>query len=272
MTAFILPVLIFALFIALFFAIRKRKRYVFVIPGNIAQLLSDHVAYYRELNPEQKPLFEKRIKEFLSYIRIHGVNTEVEDLDRVLVASSAVIPVFGFDGWRYHNLKDVLLYGDRFNTADFSTTGDERYTLGMVGTGALQRMMILSKPALRQGFLKESRKDNTGIHEFVHLLDKADGATDGIPEALLHQQYTIPWIKYMSEAIHRIKAGQSDIDVYGATSHAEFFAVAAEYFFNRPDLFKINHPELFALMEKIFNQRPGSGFHKRHYNTPDHIS
>ena len=88
----------------------------------------------------------------------------------------------------------------------------------------------------------------------MHLLDKADGATDGIPEALLHQQYTIPWIKYMSEAIHHIKTGQSDIDVYGATNQAEFFAVAAEYFFNRPDLFKINHPELFALMEKIFNQ------------------
>jgi len=45
--------------------------------------------------------------------------------------------------------------------------------------------------------------------------------------------------------------------VYGTTSHAEFFAVAAEYFFNRPDLFKTNHPELFTLMEKIFNQRRG---------------
>ena len=258
MIALVASLLFFALCIALFFVIRKRKQYVFTVPENVAQLLSDHVAYYRELGPEQKMVFEKRVKEFLSYIRIHGVNTEVGDLDKVLVASSAVIPVFGFDEWRYYNLKDVLLYGDRFNTEDFSTTGDERHTLGMVGTGALQRMMILSKPALRQGFLNESQKDNTGIHEFVHLLDKADGATDGIPEALLHQQYTIPWIKYMSEAIHHIKAGQSDIDVYGATNHAEFFAVAAEYFFNRPDLFKVNHPELFALMEKIFNQRPGS--------------
>lgn len=258
MTAFIVPVLFLALCIFLFFAIRKRKRYVFAIPQNVAQLLSDHVAYYRELDPEQKSAFEKRVKQFLSYIRIHGVNTEVEDLDKVLVASSAVIPVFGFDEWRYYNLKDVLLYSDRFNTQDFSTTGDERHTLGMVGTGALQRVMILSKPALRQGFFNQSRKDNTGIHEFVHLLDKADGATDGIPEVLLHQQYTIPWIKYMSEAIHHIKAGQSDIDVYGAISHAEFFAVAAEYFFNRPDLFRSNHPELFALMEKIFNQQPAT--------------
>ena len=258
MAGLVLFILFSALFISLFFVLRKTKRYAFTLPANIPQLLTDNVTYYRKLTPEQKLAFESRVKSFLLYIRIHGVNTEVEDLDKVLVASSAVIPVFGFDKWRYYNLKDVLLYGDRFNTEDFSTTGDERHTLGMVGTGALQRMMILSKPALRQGFLNESQKDNTGIHEFVHLLDKADGATDGIPEALLHQQYTIPWIKYMSEAIHHIKTGQSDIDVYGATSHAEFFAVAAEYFFNRPDLFKVNHPELFALMEKIFNQRRGT--------------
>ena len=78
MTAFILPVLFFALCLALFFVIRKRKRYVFAVPDNIPQLLSDHVAYYRELEPEQKTAFEKRVKAFLSYIRIHGVNTEVE--------------------------------------------------------------------------------------------------------------------------------------------------------------------------------------------------
>ncbi|HTN05873.1 M90 family metallopeptidase [Agriterribacter sp.] len=258
MTALIASVLFFALCIALFFVIRKRKRYVFAVPDNIPQLLSGHVAYYRELAPEQKTIFEKKVKEFLLYIRIHGVNTEVEDLDKVLVASSAVIPVFGFDKWRYYNLKDVLLYGDRFNTEDFSTTGNERNTLGMVGTGALQQMMILSKPALRQGFQNEGEKNNTGIHEFVHLLDKADGATDGIPEALVQRQYTIPWIKYMSEAIHDIKSGNSDIDIYGAASQAEFFAVAAEYFFKRPDLFEVRHPELFALMEKIFNQQPGA--------------
>lgn len=253
----VLSILFFILFIALFTYGKRRKRNQYLVPQNLTQLLLEHVAFYRGLEAAQKIQFEERVKEFLSYIRIHGVNTEVDNIDRALVASSAVIPVFGFKEWRYFNLKDVLLYGDRFNAEDFSTVGYERNTLGMVGSGAMQRVMILSKPALRQGFFRESHKDNTGIHEFVHLLDKADGTTDGIPEALLQKQYTIPWINYMSEAIHHIKTGNSDIDAYGATSQAEFFAVAAEYFFNQPEQFKIHHPELFNLMEKIFNQHPG---------------
>jgi Mlc titration factor MtfA (ptsG expression regulator) len=44
----------------------------------------------------------------------------------------------------------------------------------------------------------------------------------------------------------------SDIDMYGATNQAEFFAVISEYFFERPDLLKTNHPELFEMLERIF--------------------
>jgi Mlc titration factor MtfA (ptsG expression regulator) len=124
----------------------------------------------------------------------------------------------------------------------------------MVGTGAMQRMMILSRPALRQGFRNEASGSNVGIHEFVHLLDKADGEPDGIPTQLLSKQYTIPWIKFMSEEIERMKAGHSDMNIYGASSQAEFFAVAAEYFFTAPERFKSSHPELFSLMGKIFQQ------------------
>lgn len=252
-----LIVLFFVLGLALFFLIKKSRSHEFIIPADLTDLLETHVAYYRELTADRKKKFEERVRVFLSYIRIHGVNTEVEDLDRALVASSAIIPVFGFDDWRYFNLKDVLLYGDRFNAEDFAVTGEGRNTLGMVGEGPMQRIMILSKPALRQGFTNEKQKVNTGIHEFVHLLDKADGATDGIPEALLHHQYVIPWIEYMRDAISRIKSGKSDINPYGAVSQAEFFAVVSEYFFSRPDLLQANHPDLFDLLEKAFNQYSG---------------
>ncbi len=232
----------------------KRKRGI-DLPINFRELLYENVAYYRALTNTGKLRFEEKIKDFLSYVRIHGVNTDVEELDKLLVASSAVIPIFGFDNWHYYNLRTVLLYEGAFTADSFSITDNERSVLGMVGTGAMQRIMILSKPALRLGFLNEAGTHNTGIHEFVHLLDKADGATDGIPEQLLSRQYSIPWLNLMNETIEKIKQGNSDINPYGAISKTEFFAVAAEYFFQRPDLFKENHPELFALMEQMFHQR-----------------
>jgi len=121
----------------------------------------------------------------------------------------------------------------------------------MVGDGAMQLTMILSKPALHNGFANVLGKENTGIHEFVHLLDKEDGAVDGLPEALLKRQYTIPWLHLIAKNIADIKAGNSDINIYGSKNNAEFFAVASEYFFEQPEIFKQNHAELYNLMTQI---------------------
>jgi hypothetical protein len=38
----------------------------------------------------------------------------------------------------------------------------------------------------------------------VHLIDKEDGAIDGIPEVLLHKQYAIPWIELITCKIEEI--------------------------------------------------------------------
>jgi Mlc titration factor MtfA (ptsG expression regulator) len=238
------------------YALYKRPVKKAALPADYKRILSEHVAFYRSLDDEGKIRFEEKIKELLGYIRITGVNTTVDDLDRLLVASSGVIPIFGFPEWRYYNLRDVLLYPHSFNEISFLTEGADRYVLGMVGEGAMQQTMILSKPALRAGFANVSGKENTGIHEFVHLLDKEDGAIDGLPEALLKRQFTIPWLQLIAKNIVAINAGNSDINIYGSKNEAEFFAVASEYFFAQPEMFKQNHTELYNLMTRIFQQSP----------------
>ncbi|MCO4294691.1 zinc-dependent peptidase [Solitalea sp. MAHUQ-68] len=219
--------------------------------ANLATILEQEVMFYQRLSIHQKQQFEEKVNQFLSEVTIEGVGLNITDEDRVLVAASAVIPVFYFDSWTYKNLSNVLLYPDTFNES-FQYDSDKRNIAGMVGTGFMNGQMILSQRALRQGFRNNADKSNTGIHEFVHLLDKSDGETDGIPENLLAHQYTIPWLKLIHEGIRDIKKGQSDIDPYGATNDAEFFAVAAEYFFEQPQRFQQNHPELYALMQLIF--------------------
>lgn len=46
----------------------------------------------------------------------------------------------------------------------------------------------------------------------------------------------------------------SDINEYAATNRAEFFSVVSEYFFSRPQLLESKHPELYQLLEEIFEQ------------------
>lgn len=225
-----------------------------IFPPDWRKILEEKVIFYKSLTPKNKKLFEHKVQEFLLNYKIIGIDVAVTITDKILVASSAIIPIFAFPNWRYNNLELVQLYPDMFNE-NFETEGKGRRTLGMVGTGFMNGKMILSKPALHHGFSNESDKKNTAIHEFVHLIDKSDTVIDGIPERLLEKQYSIPWLDLMNQEIETIYNKKSDINPYGATNRAEFFAVISEYFFERPQLLKRKHPELYKMLEEIFNQK-----------------
>lgn len=201
---------------------------------------------------------------FLSEVYIEAVETEIEDLDKVLIAASAVIPVFGFKEWHYNNLTGIIIYPDNFNgDLEFEHHGENRVIAGLVGSGRFEKQMILSRKALHLGFDNDTDKGNTSVHEFVHLIDKIDGEADGIPERLLQRQYITPWLKLMHEEMEAINENKSDIRKYGSTNEAEFLAVASEYFFERPNLFKRKHPELYEMLEKCFQQNPAQ--RKKHF-------
>lgn len=242
--------LLIVIVILIAFKIRAPK-IIFILPENYKDLLNDYVKFYRELDEDGKEKFEKRIEQFLSAVQITGVNAEVEDIDRLLIASGAIIPVYGIPDWQYINLHEILLYPGTFN-ADFDQHGTDRSIAGMVGTGPLQHVMVITKWQLRQGFINNNDTRNTAIHEFVHLIDKMDGTVDGVPEIILERKYTAQWKSLMEATIHKMKTYGSDIDMYGATNHAEFFAVISEYFFEQPELLKANHPELYEMLLRIY--------------------
>lgn len=247
----ILIVLLLIILIILFaFRIRKKKAGT-PLPENSKELLYDYVKFYRNLSEEEQQKFEERCAQFLASVKITGANAVVEDLDAMLIAAGAVIPVFQIPDWHYINLNEILVYQGTFNE-DFDQAGTDRNIAGMVGTGALQNVMLLTKWQLRQGFINNKDANNTAIHEFVHLIDKMDGTFDGVPEIILERKYTQQWMQLMQNTIAQMKQYGSDINMYGATNTVEFFAVISEYFFEMPDLLQTNHPKLYEMLCRIY--------------------
>lgn len=227
------------------------------------QLLSERVAFYLSLTKNEKVRFEKQVQVFLASTRITGVQTEVDDTTRLLVAASALIPVFGFPDWEYHNLGEVLIVPDAW-TLERDPNKEvkplEGTLLGSVQNFQNQHYMRLSKASLEQGFRDGLDRQNVGIHEFAHLLDEADGVIDGVPKAALPPELLQPWAAVMKREIEAIEAGKSEINPYAATNEAEFFAVVTEYFFEKPEKLQENHPELYELLGRAFRQNPKKRF------------
>jgi Mlc titration factor MtfA (ptsG expression regulator) len=244
-------VLILLVLVILFVYKPRRIRGIILRPEQFRPVLNGYVKFYQHLTEDGKKIFEEKIQKFLHDVRITGVNAMVEDVDRVFVAAGAIIPVYSFRDWEYTNLHEVLLYPGIFNE-EFEQEGYYRSVSGMVGSGPMQNVMIISKADLRRSFVDNYSTRNTVIHEFVHLIDKMDGTLDGIPEILLERKYINRWLHIINETTQQIRNEETDIDIYATTNQPEFFAVTAEYFFQRPDLLRANHPQLFEMLARIF--------------------
>ena len=220
------------------------------------EILRGKVIYYKKLSEEDKQVFEKRIALFLATKKVEGIDTEVDDALRLMVASSAIIPVFAFPEFNYPRINQVLMYPQSFDKS-FQTKrykNHKQFIIGMVGDGVMSGTVALSKPDLMDAFDGVRHKKNVGIHEFVHLLDKQDGVIDGVPELLLKHSYVGTWLHEIKSEMHRIKKRKSDINPYALTNNAEFLAVVSEYFFSNPVKFNKKHPELYRYLKTIFHQ------------------
>lgn len=220
----------------------------------IEKVLLDKVRFYRMLVVEDQHVFRERVQYFLRRVKIsEEKGVDLTDEDCVLIAASATIPLLHFETWAYENLDEVIVYPDYFDER-FNIETDNRNVAGMVGAGVMNHKMVLSLPALRGGFEKYTL-GNTAVHEFVHLIDKADGEVDGIPEYIIPKDLIDPWIKEMENTIRQIRNGDSQIREYAASNDGEFLAVLSEYFFKKPKLLKEEHPDLFDLLDKIYNRK-----------------
>jgi Mlc titration factor MtfA (ptsG expression regulator) len=227
-------------------------------PAEWEAVLQRDVLFFRTLEPAEQRRFRRQLQVFLGEKRVTGIGTQLDTTTQVLAGASAIIPIFGFPEWEWEQISEVLIYPSRFDQ-DFSfEKGEGKNTLGMVGTGVMSRLMILAKPDLLHGFRDAGDKHNVGLHEFAHLVDKSDGAVDGLPAVGLDRRSVGPWIELVRRKMEEIDRGESDIDPYALTNEAEFFAVASEYFFERPGVMKKKHPALYEMLERVFRQNLSS--------------
>ncbi|MGV9012790.1 MAG: zinc-dependent peptidase [Flavobacteriales bacterium] len=238
----------------------KKKRFTEEMerpfPEEWRKFLLERVAFYSELVPQARAVFEQRVQLFLAEKRIQGIDTDIDDAVRLMVASSAIIPVFAFPGYAYPHVTEVLIYPNSFDS-NFQTQrfdGHKEYISGMVGDRFMNGTVVLSKVDLVRDFDGARHRTNVGVHEFVHLLDKEDGAVDGIPEMLMKHNYVGPWLQEIKQEDERIEKGRSDINPYALKNNAEFLAVVSEYFFEDPEKMRKKHPELYARLSAIYNR------------------
>lgn len=182
----------------------------------------------------------------------------------VRIAALACLPILelGFDA--YAGFKSVVVHPDEFVVRDRAYEDED----GVVHTGD----DVLSGEAWEQGpvILAWSEVEASGrgegfnvvVHEFVHKLDMLGGEADGVPP--LHSGMRVPeWVAAFDAAYddlcEQLEGGHEPwLDPYAAEDPAEFFAVCAEMFFDVPQRFRAEYPDVYEQLSRYFKQDPAA--------------
>jgi hypothetical protein len=146
---YILPLILVTAAALYFFVFRETDSRTVTHPEIWDGLLLKHVEFYKNLSSRSKKRFRDRMMFFLEKTYVESVAFELEELYTVLVAASAVIPIFKFKEWYYENLSGVIIYPDNFNEdLEFNKEHPDRMLSGMLGNGRYKNQMILSRSSL----------------------------------------------------------------------------------------------------------------------------
>jgi MtfA peptidase len=230
-------------------------------------ILQKNLALYKKLPDTLKYKLHGLINVFIHEKIFSGYNgLHINDEIKVTIAAQACMLLLNRDDDFYPSLKNIFVYPDAFKSMQTRSDGLITTTEEIVRIGESWELgqVVLSWQHSKQGATSGDDGHNVVYHEFAHQLDREDGAIDGTPLLASADNYAT-WSKVFSEEYIRLREEirtnkKSLIDDYGAESEGEFFAVVTELFFERPQLFEKEHPELYAELTKFYRLNPVEWF------------
>ncbi len=223
---------------------------------------------YDRLPQSLKCSLHGKIAQFVNTTKFEACDgLELTDEIKLTVAAQACLLVLNHDTHPYPHLHTVLLYPNAFSST--IQTFDENDTLVETtmlceGESWEDGTVRLAWDAVSGGARNLFDGHNVTFHEFAHQLDALDGDIDGVP-LLPSEEAFQTWAAVLGEhcveLIDRVTNGlKTVLDPYAATSPGEYFAVATETFFEKPQQLKKKHPRLYAELQSFYQLDPASWF------------
>lgn len=232
------------------------------IPHPIWHSVTRQIVVLRGLDAVQMAHLRELTTWFLHSKSINGAQgLDVTLPMRVAVAAQACLLILNLDIDYFDNWVEVILYPGAFrvNHEHMDAIGLMHNEASVLtGEAWLRGPVILSWDDVERDTYHCQAGRNVVLHEFAHKLDGQNGVTNGMPP-LRRGMSRKRWAEDFSDAYDalclQVAAGEpAFVNPYAATSPAEFFAVASEYFFTAPDILKNCYPGVHRQLTLFYRQ------------------
>ncbi|MEO7494534.1 MAG: M90 family metallopeptidase [Massilia sp.] len=234
------------------------------MPAAQLDLLARNLPVYARMAPALQQQLQRLVQQFLHQKKFVGCDDlEITDEIRISIAAQACLLLLNRTTRVYPQLRLILVYPSAFFARRQQVDGAGVVTetrQDMLGESWSDGRVVLSWDHVQHGASDFTDGQNVVLHEFAHQLDSESGSNNGAPYLGSSENYR-SWSAVLSRDFANLRVDamyrqQSVIDHYGATSPAEFFAVATETFFEKPYQMAEVHAALFAELMKYYRVDP----------------
>lgn len=236
------------------FVKRNFKKYLILrsLESKYRPCLEQYFKFYNSLDPKNKLLFERRVQKFIDlkeFIPRGGIKIITPEM-KAMIAGSAIQLTFGYPNIYFVYFWRILIYPD-----NYYSTITHKYHKGEVNRKGI---IVLSWKSFKEGFSNPDDGRNLGFHEMAHalrLINIVENEEYDFYDRDIMNEFEKE-ARYETIKIINSPNETSLFRSYCATNIDEFFSVAIECFFERPQDFKEYNPKLYELLTKILRSDP----------------
>ena len=251
-----------------YFRNRRRKRLLATpLPKAWWEIIDANVPMVREMDQLDRKAIGGIVQVLMHEKQFEGCDGLVmTDEIRLTVLAQAAILLLNRETSYYPTLKTIMVYPSTY-FADHQRVMPDGSVVeskqARLGESWYQGPLVLAWDNVQSSAHNHDDGKNVTLHEFAHQLDGIATGMDGAPRLPSRERYR-SWARVLGAEYEQLvdklhKGHKTKIDPYAATNPSEFFAVATEYFFEKPKAMKRHHPELYEELATFYQQDRAKG-------------
>ena len=229
-----------------------------------AAIVENYLPIYPRLSVDERKRLQGHIQVFLAEKQFIGcAGLHVTEEMQVAIASVACLLLLNERRTYFSKLRSVLIYPTTYLVEETAITGNyvvEERRVARLGESWTHDQVVLSWEQVQRDAQNWRDGRNVVLHEFAHQLDQEDGSAEGVPYLPQRSDYQ-GWAEVMNVEYQQLcrdvaRGARTVLDSYGATNPAEFFAVATETFFEKPQALSKHHSVLYTQLKSYYHLDP----------------
>ncbi|MBL7962727.1 MAG: zinc-dependent peptidase [Flavobacteriales bacterium] len=212
-------------------------------------ILSKYAIHYQRLPAAEQRRVEAVVSAFLHRKEWMGAGMPVAEEMKVMIAACAAQLLFPFPDLELVHFQRIIVYPDTYRSPRSGRMhqGEVRPQAGVI---------VISWDDFVHGYAHSRDAHNVGLHEMAHAL-WFENLIRNDEHEFLEPRLLAQWKALATREVAKIKAREPHyFRDYAGTNQAEFFAVAVEYFFEQPRVFREALPEVYHALVGLLRQDP----------------